>query len=384
MDNARYQAITDYLATGEIDLNYIQAAYDLNATTRITSQEKRKLAVRNFITLAHKHYLRNGHLYRDGYQVVPEAEVDRVLSDVYQHVLGGRNKMFYEVKQRRLAISKRRVTEWLKGSKQYQVNKYQPRKTIKPILSSKPLERLQIDLAYIERDTEEQVTHYVLVVIDHFTKYVWLFPTTSKSVWTMAEHLATVVRSHGVPSIIQSDNGKEFADIARKVERVLGRSIRTQHITSMPYAPQTQGLVERTVQTLKRTLRRIIQRGTSYDPLMVKQVEHSINNSYQDTIGMTPVEALDPMNHELVRQRIAKKAASMVDKLPELPLGAQVRVHRRAFHPELLKLGGHGMDLSQFTDEVYHVQYRRGNEYMLHEVPLRWFRIDDLMEVNKR
>ena len=56
---------------------------------------------------------------------------------------------------------------------------------------------------------------------DHFTKFSWAFPLTSKKAAEVASHLLDVFCSFGAPKILQSDNGKELVtevikDLARQ------------------------------------------------------------------------------------------------------------------------------------------------------------------------
>ena len=380
MQDAKHQAIVDYLQGHPVNLS---AVYNLQPTNRMTTKRKEQFAMNHLHNVASKHYIDNNQIRRkkDNYLIVPESKVNDVLNEIYHLVLGGRNKIFHELKAQQIAISKRRVEKWLKGSEQYQVSKHQPRKVIKPIISSHPFERLQADLAYIVRDTEDKITHYILVVIDHFTKYVWLYPTESKHVTVMAGFIADLIRSEKViPTIIQTDNGTEFGHLTKHISEALGYRIKTKHITSTPYTPQSQGLVERTVQNVKRMLGRLID--DQYHPELVQQVQDALNRSYQDTIGMSPQEARKPENHEKVRQRIITKANKMLKDIPQLQRGDKVRVHLRAFDASLLKPTDKNVAGQQFSNEVYTVLYKRGNEYILAEYPTKWFRIDDLLLIN--
>ncbi|SAL94975.1 hypothetical protein, partial, partial [Absidia glauca] len=91
---------------------------------------------------------------------------------------------------------------------------------------------------------------YVLVVIDTCTRYVELYPTKS----TTAMELATTfyhgfILRHGIPHEILSDNGSPFNSLFLKQ---LATFIDMQLKYSPPYHPQSNGLVERFMSTLRK------------------------------------------------------------------------------------------------------------------------------------
>ena len=94
-------------------------------------------------------------------------------------------------------------------------------------------------------------THWVLLIIDYFTKAAELLAIPTKA----AEHIARTVYDHwfcryGIPTYVTSDNGTEFqGDFAGMLER-LG----IEHITTAVRHPQSNGVCERLVGTFKRKL----------------------------------------------------------------------------------------------------------------------------------
>lgn len=91
-----------------------------------------------------------------------------------------------------------------------------------------------------------------LLVVDYCSRYpevIQLQSTTSNSVISL---LKLVFAPHGVPELVRSDNGpqyasKEFADFTKNYG--------FEHTTSSPYFPQSNGQVERMVQTVKSILK---------------------------------------------------------------------------------------------------------------------------------
>ena len=92
--------------------------------------------------------------------------------------------------------------------------------------------------------------HYLIVVdyYSHFPEVIKLSSTTSQAVISA---LKPIFARYGIPEIVYSDNGPqyqsgEFKQFAREYD--------FNHVTSSPHFPWSNGLAERTVQTVKKLL----------------------------------------------------------------------------------------------------------------------------------
>jgi hypothetical protein len=131
----------------------------------------------------------------------------------------------------------------------------------------------------------------IWVIIDRLTKMAHFLPVhTTYAAKKYAEiYLDQILRLHGIPKTIISDQGAQF--IARFWEQ-LQSSLRTKLIRSSAYHPQTDGLTERVNQILEDMLRAcIIHYGTNWDKCLAL-AKFSYNNSYQSSLQMAPFEAL--------------------------------------------------------------------------------------------
>ena len=118
-----------------------------------------------------------------------------------------------------------------------------------PLLSTKlpdyPWQRVGTDLFMLNGNS-------YLLVADYFSRYpevVKLKSTTSSSI---IENLKSIFSRHGIPETIVSDNGPQFSS------QEFGDFSKTYnfcHVTSSPHFPQSNGLAERSVQTMKRLLK---------------------------------------------------------------------------------------------------------------------------------
>ena len=90
-----------------------------------------------------------------------------------------------------------------------------------------------------------------LIVVDyysHFPEVIKLSSTTSQAVISA---LKPIFARYRIPETVYSDNGPhyqsgEFKQFAREYD--------FNHVTSSPHFPQSNGLIERTVQTVKKLL----------------------------------------------------------------------------------------------------------------------------------
>ena len=80
---------------------------------------------------------------------------------------------------------------------------------------------------------------------------------------TVSASVISVLKSlfarYGIPEVFRSDNGPQYS--SEEFSRFL-KSLGIRHVPSSPYYPQSNGLAERTVQTLKRLLK------SSVDPVL--------------------------------------------------------------------------------------------------------------------
>ena len=118
-----------------------------------------------------------------------------------------------------------------------------------PLLSSPlpdyPWQGVATDLLELEGAT------YVVIVdyFSHFPEVIQLRSTTSRSV---INTLKTVFSHHGIPEMVMSDNGPQYA--STEFEE-FATAYGFMHSTSSPYYPQSNGLAERTVKTMKKLLK---------------------------------------------------------------------------------------------------------------------------------
>ena len=122
---------------------------------------------------------------------------------------------------------------------------------MKPLTCSGPGKLLHVDFTSIEEAVplkEEPVIHNVLVLQDHFSKYVVVYVVKDQTACTATETLRNrYFGLFGAPAYLVSDQGKAFMGhiITHRCELYGVQKLRTS-----PYHAQTNGQVERMNQTI--------------------------------------------------------------------------------------------------------------------------------------
>lgn len=125
-----------------------------------------------------------------------------------------------------------------------------PCEPLRPILATEPFEHFFLDFFQLSHSPVEG-RFYVLVLIDHFSKYVWAQLTMDRMTETVEQFLRQVFTSKQAPAHLQSDNGKEFRSAL--IQQLCDEAnVRITH--GRPYRPQSQGAVERVNATIANAL----------------------------------------------------------------------------------------------------------------------------------
>ena len=123
------------------------------------------------------------------------------------------------------------------------------------IICTEPMELVHIDYVGMEvtvASDKKPVVKNVLVVVDHFTRYVQAFVTKNHMARTMAQVLYNNYFSiFGFPQCLMSDQGTEFCG---KVIAAMCSLLGIEKIWTTPYYPQTNGSAERVHQMLQRMI----------------------------------------------------------------------------------------------------------------------------------
>ena len=171
--------------------------------------------------------------------------------------------------------------------KQYEAKCQIPQ--MKPILCTQPMELVHVDYVGMEVTVaaqEKPVVKNVLVIVDHFTRYVQAFVTNNHTTHTTARVLYNNFFSiFRFPQKLMSDQGTEFTgDVITAMCKLLG----IEKIRTTPYHPQTNGSAERVHQTLQRMIGKLDPENCWKWPEHIGSVLIAYNATRSQVTGYSP------------------------------------------------------------------------------------------------
>lgn len=154
---------------------------------------------------------------------------------------------------------------------------------------------------------------HLFVIVDAFTKMVWIFPTKSTGSKEVLDKLRVLQQHFGNPKRIISDKGSAFTsyDFKQFCEE---ESI--EHIETTTGMPRANGQVER----INRCIIPVLTKLSLDDPAKwykhVPLLQQALNSTYQRSIGTTPFKLFTgvPMKHKMDQQLVEALEESFVQQ----------------------------------------------------------------------
>ena len=147
-----------------------------------------------------------------------------------------------------------------------------------------PWDVVAIDL--LQLPASHQGSRYVLVCVDHFSRYVVLAPLPNKTADAVAHALIThLFCPYSTPRVLLSDNGAEFRNALLKE---ICNQFQIKQTFTVTYHPSSNGLVERANRKIIEVLRPIVGRFVDTWEDWISHVAASINSNVCESTGKTP------------------------------------------------------------------------------------------------
>ncbi|XP_050315532.1 uncharacterized protein K02A2.6-like [Anthonomus grandis grandis] len=133
---------------------------------------------------------------------------------------------------------------------------------------------------------------HILLLMDGFTKYIFLIPLKSLTGVEMRDKLELYLTLFGTPSLIITDRGTNFTD--KNVTQLI-KSFKIEHHLVATGASRANGQVERYVATVTTMLRAEINNGSEWTRAVPK-IQLTLNSSIQKSTGFSPLRLLIGVN----------------------------------------------------------------------------------------
>ena len=156
-------------------------------------------------------------------------------------------------------------------------------------LIDEPFHRVAVDIVGPIVPMTSRGNRYILTLMDYATRYPEAVPLKNIDTVSVAEALFSIFSRVGFPREMLTDRGTQFmSDVMKEVSRLM--SIR--HLTTTPYHPACNGLVEKFNGTMKQMLKKMCEeRPTDWDRYL-DALLFAYREAPQASTGFAPFELL--------------------------------------------------------------------------------------------
>ena len=198
----------------------------------------------------------------------------------------GAYKFYQEVKNIHPKVTLKKVNEFLKSQDAYTLHKRTRKPKFRRTLVFKPRDLWQIDLLDMQKYSKENDEYrYICVIIDCFSRYVWVKPLKNKTGKATVKALALLLMNERL-KLIQADQGTEFfnRDVKRMLEAFGPKLYHT-------YTDKKAAIVERVQRTLRGRLGRLFTKRGNFKWIdKIDDIVTAYNNTHHSSIKMKPAD----------------------------------------------------------------------------------------------
>ena len=226
--------------------------------------------------------------------------------------------------------------------------------------SARPFQRLYIDiLGPYPRSKQGNIG--ILIVLDHFSKFHWLYllkKFTSKAIQEFLQDQIFFV--YGVPEILISDNGSQFK--ANDFNAFL-TTFGIRHMYTALYSPQSNAS-ERVNRSIVSAIRSYLSSDQQDWDLHIPAISCALRSSHHQSIGCSPYHALYGFNmitHGSCYQ-LLKNLNSLDEPRIELQREDQLKILRKKLRENVKE--AYNKQANTYNLRTREVEYKVGQEVL--------------------
>lgn len=167
---------------------------------------------------------------------------------------------------------------------------------------------------------------FILIVIDTYTKYVWVQALKNKSAKQVTQGMLKILKVNH-PKLLQTDNGTEFYN---KQFHDLMTKYNIKHYST--YSGMKAAIAERVIRTIKNKMYKKFTATGSYNWYnSISNIIHNYNNTIHRTIKCTPHEARININNIKLNTITLKKKKSIHQSKYKINDKVRISKHKHIF-----------------------------------------------------
>ena len=167
--------------------------------------------------------------------------------------------------------------------------KKDPKAPLCTVAATEPMDLVHVNLVRMEVTIETKkkpVVQKILVVTDHFSRFVQAYKVKDKRAITITKCLYdNYFRHYGFPRCLLSDQGTEFCNAVLNEMCIY---LNIKKLCMSPYHPQMNGATEHVHQTLERMIAKLDNRRHRKWPEHLASITHTYNSTRSQITGYSP------------------------------------------------------------------------------------------------
>lgn len=226
------------------------------------------------------------------------------------------------------------------------------------VITYRPFQKIYID--FLGKYPRSKNGHaYVFIVLDHFSKFVFIKPMREATAKKVVEFLVQdIFHTFGTPEIIHSDNGKQF--LSNEFQQMI-KAFKINHMTTAAYAPQSNAS-ERVNRSILAGIRAYLDEDHTKWDAHLSDIESAVRSSFHESIGTSPYFAL--FGHHMFSSgadyELARKLESLEPEIEILERKDQLQIKRDLIKENIHKAYEKGE--KQYNKRSREVSFRPGQE----------------------